>query len=55
MTIEARYNLQKGIPEDKGTEATTYSNENILDAYIIERTKIKETFNIEKEVELKVE
>lgn len=35
MNIAARYNLQKGVAENRRTAATTYNIENELDAYIL--------------------
>ena len=35
MTIAARYNLQRGIPENKQYEHTTYSPESAVDRYIM--------------------
>ena len=37
MTIAARYNLQKDIPEDRRYEHTTYTPESEIDRYILAR------------------
>lgn len=52
MTEQARYNLLKGIEENKINKHTTYNIENELDAYILQRQKIKDkVFNRqEKEI-----
>lgn len=41
MTIEARYNLQRGIPENRVHKRSDYHVENALDAYIVQRAAIK--------------
>ena len=35
MTLAARYNLQRGVPENKGFEHTTYTPESEIDRYIL--------------------
>lgn len=52
MTEQARYNLLKGIEENKINKHTTYNIENELDAYILQRQIIKDkVFNRqEKEI-----
>ena len=40
MTVEARYNLQRGIPEDKSKAGTAYTVDEPLDRYLLERQKI---------------
>jgi len=45
MTIEARYNLQKGVPEDRRNAATTYTSDGSLsDEYILAKVQIKQKF-----------
>ena len=39
MTIEARYNYQHNIPEDKRYKGTDYSIQSALDAYIVSRVE----------------
>lgn len=40
MTVEARMNLQKGVPEDKRFPATDYTSDgSFLDDYLIATTK----------------
>lgn len=39
MTPAARYNLQKGVPENKAFSHTNYSIESEIDAYILARTR----------------
>ena len=41
MTLQARFNLQTGIPENKLYEHTNYTNESPLDAYILQTQAIK--------------
>lgn len=41
MTIEARYNLQRGKAEDNRYSSTTYNIESLLDGYILARAKSK--------------
>lgn len=46
MTIEARYNLQKGVPENKIYDGTNYtSNGSAVDNYILGRERIKKMIN----------
>lgn len=40
MTIEARFNLQRGVPENKIHTGTNYTNESLLDSYIIQTQEI---------------
>ena len=51
MTIEARINLQNGVPENKAQEWTNYTVESLLDAFIVQKQKIKETYNQKKREE----
>ena len=37
MTTAARINLQRGIPEDRRFEHTTYTAESALDSYVLAR------------------
>ena len=53
MTVEARMNLQKGVPEDKRFPATDYTSDgNFLDDYLIATTKarreIMDRYNAQK-------
>ena len=41
MTIEARWNLQHGIPENKTYSHTTYNIESPLDAYILAKVQLR--------------
>lgn len=42
MTVEARMNLQKGVPEDKRFPATDYTSDgSFLDDYLIATTKAR--------------
>ena len=41
MTIEARINMQRGIPEDKTAAHTNYNIDIPLDAYLIQKQEIK--------------
>jgi hypothetical protein len=43
MTLQARFNLQTGIPENKINEHTNYTNESPLDAYILQTHEIKKS------------
>ena len=55
MTIEARYNLQRGITEDNKHSSTRYNIESLLDAYILARAKnnrlILDAANTDKAIE----
>ena len=55
MTIEARYNLQRGITEDNKYSSTRYNIESLLDAYILARRKnnrlILDAANTDKAIE----
>ena len=53
MTVEARMNLQKGVPEDKRFPATDYTSDgSFLDDYLIATTKarreIMDRYNAQK-------
>lgn len=53
MTVEARLNLQKGVPEDKRFPATDYTSDgSFLDDYLIATTKarreIMDRYNAQK-------
>ena len=53
MTVEARLNLQKGVPEDKRFPATDYTSDgSFLDNYLIATTKarreIMDRYNAQK-------
>ena len=53
MTVEARMNLQKGVPEDKRFPATDYTSYgSFLDDYLIATTKarreIMDRYNAQK-------
>lgn len=53
MTVEARLNLQKGVPEDKRFPATNYTSDgSFLDDYLIATTKarreIMDRYNAQK-------
>ena len=41
MTIEARLNLQRGVPEGKIHKGRNYTNESPLDSYIIQKQKMR--------------
>lgn len=41
MTIEARFNLQSGVKENKMYEGTTYNIEDALDRYIVQTNLFK--------------
>ena len=42
MTIEARYNLQRGIPEDKRYSATDYTSDgSLIDQYILAKVQMR--------------
>ena len=41
MTLEARINLQHGVPEDRTNEWTNYTIESPLDAMIVQKTKMR--------------
>lgn len=46
MTIEARFNLQRGVPEDKRFPATDYTSDgSFLDNYILEKARIHRKLN----------
>ena len=44
MNLEARINLQKGIPENKMNEWTNYNIESPLDAYIVQKQQIRNKY-----------
>lgn len=45
MTVEARYNLQKGVPEDTRFEATTYTSDgSALDNWLLARMKLRKQY-----------
>lgn len=41
MTIEARWNLQRGVPEDKRYPAKNYTPESPLDYWLLSREKMR--------------
>lgn len=42
MTVEARMNLQKGVPEDRRFPATDYTSDgSILDAFLLSQAKAR--------------
>lgn len=55
MTIEDRYNLQRGKAEDNRYNSTIYNIESLLDAYILARAKnnrlILDAVNTDKAVD----
>lgn len=51
MNIQARWNLQHGIPENKSNECTNYTIESPLDSYIYYRMRYKNDFESRKENE----
>ena len=59
MTIEARFNLQRGIPENKLYSGTNYTNESLLDSYLIQTQAIlnrgKEETALEDYLKSKIE
>ena len=49
MTIEARYNLQMGVPEDKRFPATDYTSDgSFLDNYLLEKARVHRWLNEEQ-------
>ena len=44
MNLAARMNLQRGIPENKMNDWTNYSAESPLDAYLVQRQQVKESY-----------
>lgn len=51
-----RYNLQRGVKEDRRFEATTYiSDGSMLDNYLLEKQRIKETILTEAELYKRIE
>lgn len=45
MNIEARYNLQKGVPQNYRSEATTYNCDNEIDRYILAKVQMRNAAN----------
>ncbi len=45
MNISARMNLQRGKVENRAFEQTNYSVEEPLDAYIVQRQKMKDNYD----------
>jgi hypothetical protein len=51
-----RYNLQRGVKEDRRFEATTYiSDGSMLDNYLLEKQRIKEKMLTEEELYKRIE
>ena len=51
MTTEARYNLQRGIPEDRTYKWTDYTPESPLDYWILSRMKIREQIMTDRKLD----
>ncbi len=50
MTIEARRNLQMGVPEDRRFPATDYTSDgSFLDNYLLEKARIHKWLNEEQQ------
>lgn len=50
MTVEARFNLQLGVPEDKRYPATDYSSDgSALDNFLLEQARIKRQTPLQRE------
>lgn len=45
MNIEARYNLQKGVPQNFRSEATTYNCSDEIDRYILAKVQMRNAAN----------
>ncbi len=50
MNIQARWNFQRGVPENRSNPATTYTIESSIDSWIMARNKSKHYF-FAKEIE----
>lgn len=44
MNEQARFNFQKGVPENRLMPATTYTIESGIDSWIMSRERIRRTF-----------